>query len=124
MTPSDWAFIKDKRKHLNAKLTSIVERANKLGVTFHDEETCKWMLAVILIGHYDEMPSPHHIYDKLQELKGARAVEKRPYPHALITTYPEFPSELPSYMFEYAYSDEKPTHTDLQGILAIGSKIP
>ena len=57
MTAADWDFIKDKKQHFSAKLTRMIERANLLGLVSFDEHTYKWMLAVLLVAHYDQLPS-------------------------------------------------------------------
>ena len=76
LTVSDWDFIKDTKQHFSAKLTRMVERANLLGLVSFDEHTYKWMLAVVLVAHYDQLPASADVFSKLQELKRVRAMER------------------------------------------------
>ena len=127
LTQSDWDILNDSRQHFSAKMTRLMERAHLLGlVCTFDEKTYKWMLAVLLAVQYKETPDAHFIYDKLQELKQAHAAETKYYPHTFLSKYPEFPSELDSIMFAYAYPDaaDKPVSVKLPGLQAIANRIP
>ena len=127
LTQSDWDILNDSRQHFSAKMTRFMERANLLGlVCTFDEKTYKWMLAVLLAVQYKETPDAHFIYNKLQELKQAKEAETKYYPHTFLSKYPEFPSELDSIMFAYAYPDaaDKPVSVKLPGLQAIANRIP
>ena len=127
LTQSDWDILNDSRQHFSAKMTRFMERANLLGlVCTFDEQTYKWMLAVLLAVQYKETPDAHFIYAKLQELKQAKEAETKYYPHTFLSKYPEFPSELDSIMFAYAYPDaaDKPVSVKLPGLQAIANRIP
>ena len=127
LTQTDWDILNDSRQHFSAKMTRFMERANLLGlVCTFDEKTYKWMLAVLLAVQYKETPDAHFIYAKLQELKQAKEAETKYYPHTVLSKYPEFPSELDSIMFAYAYPDaaDKPVSVKLPGLQAIANRIP
>ena len=127
LTQKDWDFLNDSKQHFSAKMTRFMERANLLGlVCTFDEQTYKWMLAVLLAVQYKETPDAHFIYAKLQELKQAKEAETKYYPHTFLSKYPKFPSELDSIMFAYAYPDaaDKPVSVKLPGLQAIASRIP
>ena len=126
LTQTDWDILNDSRQHFSAKMTRFMERANLLGVGVFDEKTYKWMLAVLLAVQYKETPDAHFIYAKLQELKQAKEAETKYYPHTVLSKYPEFPSELDSIMFAYAYPDaaDKPVSVKLPGLQAIANRIP
>ena len=57
-------------------MTTLVDRLNLVGCTHSGEQTWKWVLAVALMAHYDEMPAPKMIYKKLGELKEIVESEK------------------------------------------------
>ena len=129
LTQSDWDILNDSRQHFSAKMTRLMERAHLLGlVCTFDEKTYKWMLAVLLAVQYKdkETPDAHFIYNKLQELKQAKEAVTKYYPHTFLSKYPEFPSELDSIMFAYAYPDaaDKPVSVKLPGLQAIANRIP
>ena len=126
LTQTDWDILNDSRQHFSAKMTRFMERANLLGVGVFDEKTYKWMLAVLLAVQYKETPDAHFIYAKMQELKQAKEAETKFYPHTFLSKYPEFPSELDSIMFAYAYPDaaDKPVSVKLPGLQAIANRIP
>ena len=124
LTVSDWDFIKDTKQHFSAKLTRMVERANLLGLVSFDEHTYKWMLAVVLVAHYDQLPASADVFSKLQELKRVRAMERKSYPHEFITKYPASPNDLRDAMYSYAYATEKPVVVEIPGINAVAMKIP
>ena len=123
-TESEWEFFNDKKKSVSAKMTKAIERLSLLGVRNYDENTYKWLLAVILVSHYEELPCARDIHCKLQDLKQVRTVEKKAFPHEWIVTYPETPADLPAHIYNWAYSDEGPANRDMIGIKAIGKKIP
>ena len=127
LTQSDWDILNDSRQHFSAKMTRLMERAHLLGlVCTFDEKTYKWMLAVLLAVQYKATPDAHFIYNKLQELKKAKEAVTKYYPHTFLSKYPEFPSELDSIMFAYAYPDaaDKPVSVKLPGLQAIANRIP
>ena len=65
------------------------------------------------------------MFAKLGELKKAKEAETKPYPHTWLRRYPEFPSELDSTMFAYAYQeDDRPVYVTLPGLKAIAARIP
>ena len=103
-TQEDWDFYRDPKKFFNAKIDRLVARAHSLGLLHPDEQTYKWMLATLLISHYEELPEPKVLFSKLNELKQACAAESRvkAYPLDQLTTYPESPMELPKAVFGHA----------------------
>lgn len=121
MTIEDWNFLKSKQ-WWSAKCTRLVERGNSLGVTIPDEQTFKYMLAVLLTSHYTEMPAAAEIYDKLQELKQVFSTETKPYPLEHLTEYPESPDNLPDEMYKHAYPNEKPSAVSCPGIVTVAEK--
>ena len=116
LTQGDWDFIRDKRKSWDAKMTKVVERANLLGVTHPSEQSLKWLLALLLVVCYDELPSYATIFKKLGDLKHCVEAERKGYPLEQLVTYPATPQELSDEIFKYAYSDEQPIFVHLSGI--------
>jgi hypothetical protein len=116
---SDWDYIRDKKHSWNAKMTRMVERGMSLGVNHPDEQCLKWLLALLVVVCYDELPDYKLIYAKLSDLKQAFIAERKAYPLAHVAEYPQTPSELSADMFKYAYGDEQPVTVYLQGINGI-----
>ena len=123
-TDSDWSVLNDPKASFYRKLTAIVERGISVGCDDPEEQTYKWALATLLIVHYDELPEPKQLYDKLQEVKAAFAAEKKGLGFVRIQQFPEFPSDLPGDIFQSAYAVEKPNARILKGIIAIAEAIP
>ncbi len=89
LTQQDWDFIRDPKKPWHAKMTRVVWRACLLGITTFNEQTWKWVLAMLLLTCYDELPTHQQIFDKLQELKMCFKAEKRIYPLEHLQEFPE-----------------------------------
>ena len=62
---SDWDVLNDKKASLHRKMTTLAERAMKIGCAQPCQQTEKWALAVLLFTHYDELPDPSQLYAKL-----------------------------------------------------------
>ena len=122
-TQGDWDCFKDTKMPFHAKLTKLVERANLIGCTNPDQQALKWMLSMVLMCHYGDVPAPKEIYEKLQELKHVIVCERKPYPLQQLTEFPDTPAELPEDVFDYAYSDEKPIAMEMSGINSVAEKM-
>ena len=122
-TQGDFDCFKDKKMPFHAKLTKLVERANLIGCTNPDQQALKWMLSMVLMCHYGDVPAPKEIYEKLQELKHVIVCERRPYPLQQLTEFPDTPADLPGDVFEYAYSDDKPIAMEMAGINSVAEKM-
>ena len=115
-TQEDWDFF---RSHhgFHAKMTKLVDRGQSVGCIYPDEQSLKWMLAMLLLTHYtDKLLGPKAIYDKLQELKLIVACERKPYPHEQLATFPSKPQDLPKAVFDHAYKDGPPISVVVPGI--------
>ena len=121
----DWDFFNDEKKSLASKMTVAVERGLLIGATNPDEQAFKWLLAMLLACHYEELPTYRQIYDKLQELKQCYLAEKKVFPLEHLVLYPETATELPDSIREHAYTaDNPPTAVQLHGINTISYHIP
>ena len=78
---AEWDIILNRKKSLHLKMTTLVDRLNLVGCTHPCEQTLKWVLAVALMAHYDELPTPKIIAQKLDELKDVVVVERKPSNH-------------------------------------------
>ena len=101
-TQEDHDFLKDPKKSFHSKMARLVERANLLGCINPDEQTLKWMLAMLLMCHYNDMPGPNDIHDKLLDLKQVVMCERRTFPLEYLKCFPEDPRDLPAEIFPYA----------------------
>ena len=110
---------------MSAKLARLVERGNLLGIVVYAEHTYRWLLALLLSVQYAEIPDPHFMFAKLGELKTAKGADTKPCPRTWMRIYPEFPSELDSTMFAYAYQeDDRPVSVTLPGLKAFSARTP
>jgi hypothetical protein len=121
----DWKIFNDAKKPFSAKMTAAAERGISIGLTNPDEQTLKWLLAMLLAVHYPELPSYRQIYEKLQELKLCYNAEKKPFPHEQPVVFPETASELPQCIIDYAYTAEDPAVcVHCHGINTVAEHIP
>ena len=124
MTAGDWKFLDDPKKPWSGKMATVVERANSIGCTHPSEQSLKWMMALLLVVHYDELPSYRTIYDKLQELKQTVIAERKPWAFEVIIEFPDDPHELPKDIFNSAYDADPPTKRDFVGTNAVAESVP
>ena len=80
---------------INAKMTCMVERAMAVGCTKPEEDTYRWCVAMLLLCHYQHVPTPKEIYAKIQDLKKAWLCEAKPFFLDHIEEFPEMPEHLP-----------------------------
>ena len=124
LTQNDVDFITSSSESLNAKMTTIAERGNRLGLNAPDEQTYKWSMAVLLLCHYKNMPEPQLIYDKLQDFKKVWSCESKPWCLERLLTFPDAPAQLPSAVYKAAYGDESPVTVSFHGINTVAELIP
>ena len=123
-TSEDWDAFRDPRKTWASKVCRAVERLQLCGCTHPDEHTLQRILALLLSVHYAELPGARDLYNKLQDLKKALVVERKPCPFTKVKEFPKTPSELPKDVFDFAYSTALPVTMELPGVHVIGSRIP
>jgi hypothetical protein len=116
----EWDTIFDKKKPWTMKMSVVVERLNLIGCTHPDEQTLKWVLAMVLVAHYDELPSHKVIYQKLQDLKDVFQTERKALFHEHILEYPPSAQQLPKDIYETAYPCSPPAPKELDGVIAVG----
>ena len=120
MTKSDWAVFNDKRKPWDVKIGRCLFRLNMLGITHPSYQTIKWCIAMLLIAHYEVLPSHRDIFNKVQDFKAAAESERRPYPHGHMLNYPLRPHDLAEVMRAHAYEEgDPPIDVELDGIRGI-----
>ena len=81
-------------------------------------------MALLLVVHYDELPSYRTIYDKLQELKQTVISERKPWAFECIMEFPDDPHALPEDIFNSAYGAEPPVKREFVGINAVADSVP
>ena len=123
-TAVQWELLLNPRTSWNMKMTTLVERGHSVGCAEPDEQALKWALATLLLVHYDDMPVPRQVYQKLQDLKQSYASERKPYMHELLTLFPEFPKDLPAHIYKDAYPDDEPVIRELQGVHTVADAVP
>jgi hypothetical protein len=125
-TQEDWDFVNDPARSWDSKVCKMVERANAIGLGNPDEQAEKWMLAMLLLIHYRELPSYKEIYSKLLDLKKAFISERRTFGLEHITQYPEQPRDLPPSVYASAYpaGGAQPVAVQLHGVRTVADHIP
>ena len=118
----EWDVLLDPKKSFCTKASTIVHRMNLVGCSHPDEQTIKWMLALLLMVCHEELPDPRVRLDKLNDLKALVVSERKHYPLQHLAEFPEKPEQLPQDMFQHAYPDVKPVPKEFAGITAIGDK--
>ena len=125
LTAGDWAILRDPKASFNSKMTRMVERGLSVGCLDADEQTIKWALATLLLTHYDDLPTPQQIYQKVQDFKMSWMAEKLVYKHEQLAEFPENVSDLPEHIFNDAYTDGSPPITIvINGINTVADSIP
>jgi len=118
-------FLQDERKSWSAKMTLAVERANKVGCVNPCEQSLKWLLAMLLVLQYEELPTYQQIYNKLQDLKQSFAAEKKMFDFEHVVEFPAEPSGLPKAVYDVAYPEGKPpVALVVHGVRTVASHIP
>jgi hypothetical protein len=124
LSRSDWALINDPRKTFDHKTRRAVFRSNRLGCSHPDEQTMKWLLATLLIVHYDELPSNSDIFKKLAELKHTFACERTAYALEITYIYPDDPDLLDEAVYQHAYDEDDPPITvELHGVSTVADRV-
>ena len=124
MKQSQIDYLKDPSKSFNSKLTLVAEVGMMIGCNGADEQAKKWALALLLMLHYPELPSPQHVFEKLQDLKQAWISEFKPWHGEILVTFPEYPRDLPQATYNHAYPDEPPVSVVMTGISTVADSIP
>ena len=125
-SPADWDVLEDPKVSFRLKMVQLVERGGLVGCTNPDEQSIKWMLAMLLAVHYKDLPEPQEIFAKLHDLKKCIETERMAFPLDHLPEFPGHPLDLPPDVYHYAYPepDLEPVAKQLQGINAIAEKIP
>ena len=109
---SDWAVIRDPLSTPHARRMVCIGRCVNIGIESCHEQTVKAVFAMLHAEYqkqHGSIPSRTHTYADVQAWKASFAANVRPVPWTrVIKSFPEFPRDLPSEIFAYAYRDEKP----------------
>ena len=87
-TPSEWSTILNDKKSFTAKASCLTHRLMLIGCHSPDEQSLKWVLAVLLMVCYQDLPYAQIRHDKLLELKAIVACEKKVFQQLLGTSAP------------------------------------
>ena len=125
-TAQDWGLLRNPKVSFNQKMTTMVERGMSVGCVDPDEQSLKWALATLLVVHYDELPSPHQVYQKLQDIKQSYIAERKPFLYQQLAQFPEDPQDLPLDIYAEAYPlpGGGPNKVVLQGVNTVADSIP
>ena len=130
-TADEWAIVLCPNKAVHVKMITFVHRARMLGIVNPDEQTIKWMLALIYKCHYKELPPAKQRFRQLNELKMLFITEQESRPDMVcplpLRSYPQKACDLPGSIFRAAYpADSKPIDKsdEMTGLAAIAKLIP
>ena len=109
---SDWQVIRDPLSTPHARRMVCIRRFVNIGIESCHEQIVKAVCAMLNAEHqkqHGSLPSRHDTYDDVQAWRASFAANVRPVPWTrVIKSFPEFPRDLPSEIFAYAYRDEQP----------------
>ena len=130
-TASDWTVLLDPQKGFYVKMSIMVHRGRKCGITNPEEQALKWLLAFLMKCHYQEIPPVVQRWNQLNELKALFASEQENRPDMVcplpLRTYPKNAKDLPDHILRAAYAaDDMPIDKsdDMTGLTAIALQIP
>lgn len=127
-TQPDWLFLKDQSKSFNSKLELVCYRARSFGCIEPDEQSVRWLLALVLKVHFtSEQPTSLQKYRKFTDLKSMFMTEVSTRKDIQIPpsmpSYPKNASELPSSM-KACYEDDPPVDmNDALDIVGLGNLV-
>ena len=90
----------------------LIDRLGKLGVISPDEYTVAYCVALLLIWHFNKLPSHRSSHRKLLDFKAALALSKKAYPLHPIHRFPSTPHELPEDNKLWAYGEQAEFNDD------------
>jgi len=131
-TKSDWLLLKDPSKSFHSKMELACYRARSFGCVDPDEQSVKWLLALLLKVHFtSELPTALQKYRKVNDLKSLFITEDSSRKDMLvppsIPSYPKDATQLPSSM-KACYEDDPPVNMDespeVVGLANIAKLIP
>ena len=122
LTQSDWDIIRNPKKSFEAKMSTTALRLNLVGCGRASEQTLKWVLALLLLVSYDELPPAKTRYQKLQDLKNCMTAERKAWGLEVLQGFPDTPGELPDAIYQHAYSEGPPVSVELSGLGVIAEK--
>ena len=132
-TKLDWLIFNDPAKSFHCKMEIATHRARSLGYVEPDEQSIKWMLAILLKCHFHakQTPSALQKHINLNVLKGLFTSEnscRKDIDFSLIlSVYPKDPSDLPSSVYNACYANEPPvnmTEERVAGVSKVATSIP
>jgi hypothetical protein len=124
ITKSDWDILCHPSTPYNKKTDIFVILFRKLGFDSLHEQTCKWVIALLLaIGcpQSGAMPKYRVIYQMIQDLKHSFASTPPCDGVKGMKRYPLDPNDLPRHLFESAYPHEGPDPRDVDRVAQIAN---
>ncbi len=118
LTSNDWLQLEDPTSIPEADAGVIAQRFSKLGIRNFDEQTYRWLLAVVLAMYLKKQkawPKYQVVCSWLTNFKTHYACSKVPWEFDVIQHYPPSPTMLPDDVFAHAYPD--PTDPPVQKVI-------
>ena len=130
-TAGEWVVLLDPQKGFHVKMSVMVHRGRQCGVVNPDEQALKWLLALLMKCHYQEVPPVLVRWKHLGELKSLFETEQKNRPDMVcplsLRSYPAKAADLPDHILKAAYAaDDMPVDksSDMTGITALALQIP
>ena len=117
-TRKDWAVISSNSINMHVKMSVVVSRLNKLGISHPHQRTIRHIVAMLVLVHYEKFPTFKEIYNLVQDFKSAVDAERKSsYPHPRPIHFPSSVEDLPQHILDFAYDvDDQPVTVECAGL--------
>ena len=117
-TERDWSQIESETLSLQQKIRVMVHRLSRcLGVTNPHERSLRWMVAILVLCHYESQPKYKVIFSVLGDIKEEFEVQNSCFQRGHLIQYPDSPTGLSKPRYDHAYGDDdKPVHKRIDGL--------
>ena len=106
-TERDWSQIESETLSLQQKIQVMVHRLSRcLGVTNPHERSLRWMVAILVLSHYENLPKYKVIFSVLGDIKEEFEVQNSCFQHGHLIRYPDSPAGLSKPRYDHAYGDD------------------
>ena len=109
----------NKKLNMHMKISTMVARLNRLGVTHPHEQTVRWNLAFLILLAYDVPPTAKENNKLVNDFKDVAEAERKTFPFHHRVHYPSSPAGLEADAYAHAYdADDPPIQHHVQGLAA------
>ncbi len=129
LTQGDWNKVLAPNASPETIMAVASQRISGLGIRSLHEQTVRWIVTIVahcIRKSTGRFPKYQMMYKWVTDFKRDYAAYKQPYPHVMLTHFPNEPKGLPSEVFQEAYPDldDPPISHILPGFQALGLHTP